>query len=362
MRQHDDVSSGQYVMLAVTDTGSGMSPEVMAQVFEPFFSTKPVGKGTGLGLSMVYGFVKQSGGHVKIYSEVGEGTTIRLYFPRNRQQEDVVTQVEHGPLVGGRETILVAEDDEQVRATVVELLGDLGYSVLKAKDAASALTVIESGSPIDLLFTDVVMPGTLKSSELARQARERIPGLAVLFTSGYTENSIVHGGRLDAGVELLSKPYSREALARKIRHVLDSGKRRGVGDADTEYSAQIEKADASASGAKRILLVEDDVLIRMSNVEMLGEFEHSVEEAGCAEEALKLLEGGDFDILISDLGLPGMPGEQFCRIVRERWPDIAIVFATGKDDAPSLPDSSRTAFLQKPFSLNELREALDTVI
>ena len=222
--RHEDVSSGQYVMLAVSDTGCGMPPEVISQVFEPFFSTKPVGKGTGLGLSMVYGFVKQSGGHVNIYSEINEGTTIKLYFPRNRQDEDAVVAVEHGPLVGGHETILVAEDDEQVRATVVELLGDLGYSVLKAKDAASALTVIESGTHIDMLFTDVVMPGTLKSADLARQAKERIPGLAVLFTSGYTENSIVHDGRLDAGVELLSKPYSREALARKIRHVLDSRK------------------------------------------------------------------------------------------------------------------------------------------
>jgi len=219
-RDHDIVA-GQYVMLAVTDTGAGMPPEVIAQAFEPFFSTKPEGKGTGLGLSMVYGFVKQSGGHVRIYSEVGSGTTVKLYLPRVDQREDVLVSQHAAPISGGAETILVAEDDVEVRSTVVETLRELGYRVLTANDAASALTVIESGIPIDLLFTDVVMPGTLKSPELARKAKERLPGIAVLFTSGYTENAIVHGGRLDLGVELLSKPYSRETLARKVRKVIE---------------------------------------------------------------------------------------------------------------------------------------------
>ena len=219
VRNHD-ITAGQYVMLAVTDTGSGMSPEIMAQVFEPFFSTKPEGKGTGLGLSMVYGFVKQSGGHIRIYSEVGSGTTIKLYLPRAHQSEDVLVPLSAAPISGGPETILVAEDDAEVRSTVVETLKELGYRVLTANDAASALAVIESGVTIDLLFTDVVMPGTLKSPELARKAKERLPGVAVLFTSGYTENAIVHGGRLDVGVELLSKPYSREMLARKVRQAM----------------------------------------------------------------------------------------------------------------------------------------------
>ena len=228
VQAHADVSPGQYVLVAVTDTGSGMTPEVLAQVFEPFFSTKPEGKGTGLGLSMVYGFVKQSGGHAKIYSEPGQGTTVKLYLPRTRLAEEVVSSAEAAPLVGGSETILVAEDDEEVRATVVETLGELGYRVLKAKDAESALAVIESGAAVDLLFTDVVMPGPLKSSEMARRAQARRPGLAVLFTSGYTQNAIVHGGRLDPGVELLSKPYDREALARKVRHVLAARSRSGA--------------------------------------------------------------------------------------------------------------------------------------
>ncbi len=221
-RDLEDVPAGQYVMLAVTDTGSGMSPEVMAQVFEPFFSTKAEGQGSGLGLSMVYGFVKQSGGHVKLYSEPGLGTTVKLYLPRVRKREEVVVPSrETAPAAGGSETILVAEDDAEVRVTVVELLSELGYNVLKANDAQSALNVLDSGVAVDLLFTDVVMPGTLKSPELARMARARVPGIAVLFTSGYTENAIVHDGRLDAGVELLSKPYTREQLARKVRAVLE---------------------------------------------------------------------------------------------------------------------------------------------
>lgn len=219
-RGHADVTPGQYVMLAVSDTGCGMTPEIMAQVFEPFFSTKPEGKGTGLGLSMVYGFVKQSGGHIKIYSEPGHGTTVKVYLPRATQAEDLVTIADIGLAAGGSETVLVVEDDEEVRTTVVDMLNDLGYRVLKAKDATAALHIIESGVPIDLLFTDVVMPGPLKCTELARKAKERLPGIRVLFTSGYTQNAIVHGGRLDPGVELLVKPYTREALARKIRLVL----------------------------------------------------------------------------------------------------------------------------------------------
>jgi signal transduction histidine kinase/DNA-binding response OmpR family regulator len=226
---HGDVMPGQYVMLAVTDTGCGMTPDIVEQVFEPFFTTKPEGQGTGLGLSMVYGFVKQSGGHIKIYSEPGEGTTIRLYLPRASGAEDVAADSDAGPITGGTETVLVVEDDDEVRTTVVELLTDLGYDVLEARDAQSALAIIESGSDVDVLFTDVVMPGPVRSPELARQARLRLPKVAVLFTSGYTDDAIVHGGRLDQGIDLLSKPYTREALARKIRQVLRNQQQRASG-------------------------------------------------------------------------------------------------------------------------------------
>ncbi len=224
--QHAEVTPGQYVMLAVTDTGSGIAPDLIEKVFEPFFTTKPEGQGTGLGLSMVYGFVRQSGGHVNIYSEVAQGTTVRIYLPRARQVEDIATEIEAEAAGGGTEVVLVVEDDDEVRSTVVDMLSELSYRVLKARDAQSALAIVESGVPIDLIFTDVVMPGPLRSPELAVKARQRIPTVAVLFTSGYTDNAIVHGGRLDEGIDLLSKPYTRDALARKVRQVLRNQQQR----------------------------------------------------------------------------------------------------------------------------------------
>lgn len=216
------VSHGQYAVLAVSDTGSGMPAELVDRVFEPFFSTKPEGKGTGLGLSMVYGLVKQSNGHVKIDSELGHDTTVKLYFPRAQESEGVSPKIHNVPFQGGTETILVVEDDEDVREAASALLNGLGYRVLKAKDGASAILMIEEELHIDLLFTDVVMPGPVRSHELAQSARERLPKLAVLFTSGYTEDAMLHDGRLDHGEELLGKPYSREELARKVRQVLDN--------------------------------------------------------------------------------------------------------------------------------------------
>lgn len=359
-RSHEDVVPGQYVALSVTDTGTGMSPEIVSKVFEPFFSTKPEGKGTGLGLSMVYGFVKQSGGHVKIYSELGQGTTVRIYLPRSMEQEDV--QVDHGEerVQGGQETILVAEDDDQVRATVVEMLQDLGYRVLKAPDASAALSIIESGIAIDMLFTDVVMPGPLKSPELARKAKERLPNVGILFTSGYTENSIVHGGRLDPGVQLLSKPYTREALARKIRHVLANENQ--VAASETRLANDNAEPPQQKSSQLKVLLVEDDVLIRMGTADMLAELQYQALEAGSAEEALDLLEKERVDIVVSDLGLPGLSGEELCRQIRLRWPQIGIVFATGANKAPAMDDPRWTTMLPKPHGVDELRQALEAVV
>ncbi|OLP58614.1 hypothetical protein BJF93_17370 [Xaviernesmea oryzae] len=218
-RSDSEIVPGQYVLLAVTDTGTGIPAEIIDKVFDPFFSTKPEGKGTGLGLSMVYGFVKQSGGHIRIYSEVDAGTSVKIYLPRAAAEEEDLNEPEIEP-AGGHETILVVEDDDGVRDTTVALLQTLGYRVLKARDAASAAALIESGITVDLLFTDVVMPGPMKSTELAERAKQQMPGVKVLFTSGYTENSIVHGGRLKPDVEFLGKPYSEEQLARKLRQVL----------------------------------------------------------------------------------------------------------------------------------------------
>ncbi|MEH3103486.1 MAG: PAS domain-containing protein [Sphingomonas phyllosphaerae] len=350
-RRHDEVEPGQYVMLAVTDTGCGMSDEVVAKVFEPFFSTKAEGKGSGLGLSMVYGFVKQSGGHVNIYSEPGHGSTIRLYLPRAMEREDVEVVLDSGPIAGGTETVLVVEDDDEVRATVVEMLGDLGYRVLKAVDAQSALSVVESGIPIDLLFTDVVMPGTLKSPEMARKARERLPDLAVLFTSGYTENSIVHGGRLDAGVELLSKPYTREALARKIRHVLAQQAQRRESVAPRP---PVTPPLAETMAARRtILLVEDDMLIRSATAEVLQEAGHVVVDAASAEEAMAALQTAPIDALVTDVHLPGTSGLELAGRAAELHPGIRIVVASG-DIGAVTAEEPNMHLLAKPYSAREL--------
>jgi CheY-like chemotaxis protein len=345
---HAEVSAGQYVMLAVTDTGCGMTPEVLAQAYEPFFSTKPEGKGSGLGLSMVYGFVKQSGGHVKIYSEPGHGTTVKLYLPRTHDKEDLGAAIESTPVLGGAETILVAEDDEQVRVTVVEMLSELGYRVLKANDASSALAIIESGVPIDLLFTDVVMPGPLRSPELARRARQLIPGIAVLFTSGYTENAIVHGGRLDAGVELLGKPYTREALARKIRHVLANQTQRAapmVVPAPPSVPSAVALS-APAGRSLNILFVEDDDLIRSNTSELLMALGHVVHEAANAQTALALIQKETVDLLITDVGLPGMSGEELALQARVLRRDLAVIFATGNHHVSKVPGYF---VLRKPY-------------
>jgi signal transduction histidine kinase len=221
-RQNADITVGQYVQIAVSDTGSGMSREIQDKAFEPFFTTKEPGQGTGLGLSQVYGFVKQSGGHVKIYSEIGEGTTIRIYLPRAQVTASAAGERDAPLLVGrGSETILVVEDEADVRSYLVETLRDLNYQVHAAADAASALALFDSGSfRVDLLLTDIVMPG-MNGRQLADEMRERKSGLKVLFMTGYSRNAIVHQGRLDPGVALLQKPLTQAMLAAKIRDVLD---------------------------------------------------------------------------------------------------------------------------------------------
>jgi PAS domain S-box-containing protein len=224
VRLNSEVAPGDYVMLAVTDTGSGMPPEVIERAFEPFFTTKAIGKGTGLGLSMIYGFAKQSGGHLKIYSEVGHGTTIRLYLPRHMAPAPApgaAIAADPAGQSGGRETILVVEDDPLVRNLVAQRLRELGYRILDAAEAAGALKILESEAPIDLLLTDVVLPGALTGRDLADTARKLRPGLKVLFSSGYTQSSIDHQGKLDPGVEFLPKPFRRAELAAKVREVLD---------------------------------------------------------------------------------------------------------------------------------------------
>ncbi len=222
-REHADVTPGDYAMLAVTDTGHGMTPDILARVFEPFFTTKPDGKGTGLGLAMVFGFIKQSGGHIKIYSEPGEGTTIRLYLPRAVGAAAVGGRPTNSPidLPRGSATVLVVEDEPAVREIACAILLDLGYRVVEASDGEEALRAFAANADaVDLLLTDVVLPGAIRGRDLAARITVARPLVRVLFMSGYTENSIVHGGRLDDGVQLIAKPFHREQLARKVADVL----------------------------------------------------------------------------------------------------------------------------------------------
>ncbi len=225
--QFGDVSPGQYALLSVSDTGTGVSPEVLQRAFEPFFTTKGVGKGSGLGLAMVHGFVKQSGGHIRIYSEQSHGTAVKIYLPRLMQSEEVsAVPAAVRPAAGEtrarpQETIMLVEDNDGVRAYTKSTLEELGYRVLEAADAAQALRLLEGAPRIDLLFTDVVLPGGKSGRDLAAEILRLRPGLPVLFTTGYTRNAIIHHGRLDPNVNLLSKPYTQQDLARKIRQLLD---------------------------------------------------------------------------------------------------------------------------------------------
>ncbi|MEI9929994.1 MAG: CHASE3 domain-containing protein [Rhizomicrobium sp.] len=347
--QHLEVTPGQYVMAAVSDTGNGMSAETISRAFEPFFTTKPEGRGTGLGLSQVYGFVKQSGGHIKIYSEIGQGTTVKLYLPRTRLPQESSGVLSVGTVRGGTERILVVEDDDAVRSAVVDMISELGYSVLKAENAEQALAILGSGVAIDLLFTDVIMPGPIHTRVLARRAQELHPNIRVLYTSGYTQNAIVHNGKLDDDVFLLSKPYSRDELARKLRSLLDP-----------TVSASESNARKNNPAKEKVLVVEDVGLIRMTTVDMIEEIGFLAVEAANGEDAMNLLRSDpQISILMTDLGLPGMSGKQLVEEAVRLRPNLKIVIASGfsfERDAVGLPDKAEQ--LTKPFDIEQLRRAL----
>jgi PAS domain S-box-containing protein len=332
-RRVEDVTPGQYVLLAVSDTGAGMSEEVLSRVFEPFFTTKAEEKGTGLGLAMVYGFVKQSSGHVQISSEPGQGTTVRIYLPRSRAKIAGTTDTPAPVAYGARERVLVVEDDPAVRAAVRAMLEELGYGCIEAADGQAALAVLEGDAQIDLLFTDVVMPGPLKSRDLVARAADLRPGLPALFTSGYTEDAIVHHGRLDEGVSLLSKPYSRDALSRKVRDVLRAAR-------------------------KVVLVVEDEALVRMSALDMVEALGFAALQAATGREALKLLKSETrIDILFTDVGLPDMKGPALAEQALKLRPELKVVFASGyaSDAAPGAAD---VGYLAKPYDRDALEQAL----
>jgi PAS domain S-box-containing protein len=338
-----EVVPGQYVMLAITDNGSGMTPEVKAKAFDPFFTTKDVGHGTGLGLSQVYGFVKQSRGHVKIYSEVGEGTTIKLYLPRahsTASMKDELAETHSLPRGSGAEIVLVVEDDADVRTYTCDTLRELGYVVLEAENGRRGLALLEANPQAAVLFTDIGLPGGMNGRQLADEARRRRPDLKVLFTTGYARNAIVHDGRLDPGVELITKPFSQVALASKLRDILDA--RRGPG---------------------RILLVEDEPLIQMLATEYLEDANFQVDVAGSAAESISRLAlvPGSYDAVVIDVGLPDRKGDTLIQEMKAIYPHLPIVLATGHNThalRAKFSDQAGLAFASKPYTAEELLNAL----
>jgi len=341
-----EVTAGQYVLIAVSDTGSGMSKDLLDQVFEPFFTTKDVGHGTGLGLSQVYGFVKQSGGHVKIYSEVGEGTTVKIYLPRlvgANAVEEPEQRRDEAPKGATAELVMVVEDDDDVRAYSTDALRDLGYRVLEARDGASALKLLEREPGIRLLFTDVGLPGGMNGRQLANDATAMRPGLQVLFATGYARNAIVHGGRLDPGVQLITKPFTYSQLASKVRDVLDNARR-----------------------PSRILVVEDEPLVSMMAVETLVDAGFQAEEAASGAEAIARLQDSveSIDAVILDMRLPDRSGDDLAREMRTLRPDLPVVIASGYDK-PHLEklfaQDRRIVVVAKPYLSNDLRDALRRV-
>jgi PAS domain S-box-containing protein len=340
-----EVLPGQYVLLAVSDTGVGMPPQVRAKAFDPFFTTKDIGQGTGLGLSQVYGFVKQSRGHVKIYSEVGEGTTVKLYLPRHHSETDETEEVVVQGATRGRrsETILVVEDNEDVRIYSTESLRELGYSVLEAPHARAALQVLEAHPDIAVIFSDIGLPGGMNGRQLGEEARKRNPSIKILFTTGYARNAIVHDGRLDPGVELLTKPFTQAALAAKLRDIIDA-----------------------RSVPARVLVVEDEILIQMLAREYLEECAVKVDIASTAAEALnklRLIPGG-VDAMVIDMGLPDSKGDTLVREVRSIYPSLPIVIASGqgKDDVREMfKGMISVAVVNKPYTADELKAAIRTI-
>jgi CheY-like chemotaxis protein len=341
-----EVIPGQYVVISISDTGIGMDRETLARAFEPFFTTKDVGHGTGLGLSQVYGFAKQSGGHIKIYSEPRHGTTVKLYLPRllsSDEPDALPVTAMSAPASSGGETILVVEDDPDVRANTAGILRELRYTVLESAIAASALHLIETHPEIDLLFTDVGLPGGMNGKQLADAAHKIRPGLKVLFTTGYARNAIVHGGRLDPGVQMLSKPFTYAAVATKIAEIL-----------------------GTKSDEPRVLLVEDEILVQMVASEQLAELGCKVETAGSVTEAMNKvkLQAGGIDLAIIDIGLPDKKGDLLAAELRALYPNLPIVIASGYGDSQlreRFAADSKVTFVGKPYAMDDLRRMIQAL-
>ena len=360
--QAAEVSPGSYVLIAVSDIGTGMSREALGRVFEPFYTTKETG--TGLGLAMVYGFVKQSGGHIAIYSEPGLGTTVKLYLPRTTKHAAERDRAKREATRGHGQLVLVVEDDDSVRAGVVAQLSDLGYGVLAAADGDMALTLARGNPRIDLLFTDVVLGGAYDGRQLADAVRALRPGLPVVYTSGYTENAIVHHGRLDEGVTLLSKPYRADQLARTVSEVLQAVPATGPATPPAPPPPQYGEDDESASTDEEeiVLLVDDNRLVRSSLVMMLEDIGFAVIEAETAHEALAALNAAPrVDAALVDFRLPDMDGLTLAARIRAIKPDLRLAIVSGQPvgtaDLAKIPGPP-VGMLLKPFNAMQLEDLL----
>jgi len=338
-----DVLPGQYVLFAVTDTGAGMTPEQIARATEPFYTTKPEGRGTGLGLSMVLGFAKQSGGHLQLHSEPGRGTTARLYIPRTHLP---ARDAERSPLDVPRShaaTVLLVEDDAAVRLVARDALRSLGYAVEEAADADAALALLRAGLRPEVLFTDVVMPGTMNGKALADEARRLQPGVAVLLTSGYSQDKTTSAGRTGAAPPLLSKPWQTAQLARALNDALLLARHGGEPDAP--------------AGPPRVLLVEDEEMVRLTTADALGELGFDVVQADTAQGALARLDPPP-DLLLTDLGLPDQDGTWLVSEVRRHLPGLPVIIASGQAD----PQEADVVWLAKPYDMPGLTAALGAAL
>jgi signal transduction histidine kinase/CheY-like chemotaxis protein len=354
-RKLDDLScaeegtAGPHVLISVSDSGLGMTQQVLSRVFEPFFTTKPDGRGTGLGLSQVYGFVRQSGGDITLTSRPNAGTRVDIILPRTaasseaplltqgHMQEGAVTLSGHG------ETILVVEDDEDVRAFTSNSLRELGYQVLEASDASTALELLESDARIDLLFTDLGLPGQLNGKHLGEHARKHRPTLRVLITTGYAGDALIHEGRLEPGVKLLSKPFSCTELGSRVRKLLDQ-----------------------QNAAPCVLVVEDEFLLRLFVTDMLSERGFVIEAAATFKEAVLKARSTYHELAaaVVDLGLPDRPGQDLIAELRALRPDLPIILATGYADddiRQRLAPVARLQILTKPFASDDLMAALERI-
>ncbi|MGH7067534.1 MAG: response regulator [Acetobacteraceae bacterium] len=340
---HAEVTPGQYVMIAVADTGHGMSPEQIAHAADPFYTTKGGGRGTGLGLSMVYGLTRQSGGHFRIDSSPGEGTTVRLYLPRTHAP---LTEAQRHPLPpsAAGELVLVVEDDQAVRAVAVGTLIDLGYRTLEAENANAAMALLNHGARPDVLFTDMVMPGTIGVAELVRSARRMLPGLAVLFTTGYTNTPELSAAALGPPARLLPKPWTRVQLADAVHEAIEG--------------AAADRLRLVPHPGLRILLVEDEVMVRETTAELIEAAGHTVLAAASAAEARAIAD--DADLVMTDAGLPDADGVDFAEELLARQPDLPIIVVSGR--APDPAADPGLVWLSKPFDLVRLRQAIADAI